>query len=28
VLVLSTLAVIMYAAVSWLERILRKGIRQ
>jgi len=28
VLVLSTLAVIMYAAVTWLERILRKGIRQ
>src|SRR5580692_2917119 len=28
VLVLSTLAVIMYAAVSWLEHILRKGIRQ
>jgi NitT/TauT family transport system permease protein len=28
VLVLSTLAMIMYAAVSWLERILRKGIRQ
>jgi NitT/TauT family transport system permease protein len=27
-LVLSTLAVLMYAAVSWLERILRKGIRQ
>ena len=27
-LVLSTLAVIMYGAVSWLERILRKGIRQ
>jgi NitT/TauT family transport system permease protein len=27
-LVLSTLAVIMYAAVSWLERILRKGIKQ
>jgi len=26
--VLSTLAVIMYAAVAWLERILRKGIRQ
>ena len=28
VLVLSTLAVVMYAAVSWLERVLRKGIRQ
>ncbi|HTH35627.1 MAG TPA: ABC transporter permease [Xanthobacteraceae bacterium] len=28
VLVLSTLAVIMYAAVSWLERVLRKGISQ
>src|ERR1700688_2599608 len=28
VLVLSTLAVIMYAAVSWLERVLRKGVRQ
>lgn len=28
VLVLSTLAVAMYGAVSWLERILRKGIRQ
>jgi NitT/TauT family transport system permease protein len=28
VLVLSTLAMIMYAAVSWLERILRKGISQ
>jgi NitT/TauT family transport system permease protein len=27
-LVLSTLAVIMYGAVSWLERILRKGIKQ
>ena len=27
-LVLSTLAVLMYAAVSWLEHILRKGIRQ
>ena len=26
VLVLSTLAIIMYAAVSWLERILRKGM--
>ena len=28
VLVLSTLAVIMYAEVSWLERVLRKGISQ
>jgi NitT/TauT family transport system permease protein len=28
VLVLSTLAVIMYAAVSWLESMLRKGVRQ
>ncbi len=28
VLVLSTLAVVMYVAVSWLERALRKGIRQ
>jgi NitT/TauT family transport system permease protein len=28
VLALSTLAVIMYAAVSWLERVLRKGVRQ
>jgi NitT/TauT family transport system permease protein len=28
VLVLSTLAVIMYAAVSWLERVLLKGVRQ
>jgi NitT/TauT family transport system permease protein len=27
VLVLSTLAVIMYAAVSWLERVLLKGVR-
>jgi NitT/TauT family transport system permease protein len=27
-LVLSTLAVVMYAAVSWLEYILRKGIKQ
>jgi NitT/TauT family transport system permease protein len=27
-LVLSTLAVAMYGAVSWLERILRKGIKQ
>jgi NitT/TauT family transport system permease protein len=26
VLVLSTLAVIMYAAVSWLERVLHKGV--
>jgi NitT/TauT family transport system permease protein len=28
VLVLSTLAVVMYAAVSWLERALRKGVKQ
>jgi NitT/TauT family transport system permease protein len=28
VLVLSTLAIVMYAAVSWLESILRKGVRQ
>jgi NitT/TauT family transport system permease protein len=28
VLVLSTLAVVMYAAVSWLESALRKGVRQ
>src|SRR5882724_3268483 len=28
VLVLSTLAVLMYVAVSWLERVLRKGVRQ
>jgi NitT/TauT family transport system permease protein len=28
VLVLSTLAMVMYAAVSWLERLLRKGVRQ
>ena len=28
VLVLSTLAIIMYAAVSWLEWLLRKGTRQ
>jgi NitT/TauT family transport system permease protein len=28
VLVLSTLAVVMYAAVSWLEIILRKGVHQ
>jgi NitT/TauT family transport system permease protein len=28
VLVLSTLAVVMYAGVSWLESILRKGTRQ
>jgi NitT/TauT family transport system permease protein len=27
-LVLSALAVVMYGAVSWLERILRKGIKQ
>jgi NitT/TauT family transport system permease protein len=28
VLVLSTLAIIMYATVSWLEGVLRKGVRQ
>jgi NitT/TauT family transport system permease protein len=28
VLVLSTLAVVMYVGVSWLERILHKGIKQ
>jgi NitT/TauT family transport system permease protein len=28
VLVLSTLSVVMYVAVSWLERTLRKGVRQ
>jgi len=28
VLVLSTLAMVMYATVSWLESILRKGVRQ
>ncbi len=28
VLVLSTLAIIMYAAVSWLESALRKGVKQ
>jgi NitT/TauT family transport system permease protein len=28
VLVLSTLAVVMYATVSWIERTLRKGVRQ
>jgi NitT/TauT family transport system permease protein len=28
VLVLSTLAVMMYAAVSWLESVLRKGVKQ
>jgi hypothetical protein len=26
--VLSTLAVVMYAAVSWVESMLRKGVRQ
>jgi len=26
--VLSTLAVAMYAAVSWLESALRKGVKQ
>jgi NitT/TauT family transport system permease protein len=28
VLVLSTLAIIMYATVTWLESVLRKGVRQ
>jgi NitT/TauT family transport system permease protein len=28
VLVLSTLSVLMYVSVSWLERLLRKGVRQ
>ncbi len=28
VLVLSTLSVLMYVAVSWLERLLRRGVRQ
>jgi NitT/TauT family transport system permease protein len=28
VLVLSTLAIVMYAAVSWLESVLRKGVKQ
>ena len=28
VLVLSALSVLMYVAVSWLERLLRKGVRQ
>jgi NitT/TauT family transport system permease protein len=28
VLVLSALAMVMYATVSWLERVLRKGVRQ
>ena len=28
VLVLSTLAMVMYATVSWLESLLRKGVRQ
>src|SRR5215831_15180504 len=28
VLVLSTLAMVMYAAVSWVESMLRKGVRQ
>jgi hypothetical protein len=26
--VLSTLAIVMYASVSWLESVLRKGVRQ
>jgi NitT/TauT family transport system permease protein len=28
VLVLSTLAIVMYVGVSWLERVLRKGVHQ
>jgi NitT/TauT family transport system permease protein len=28
VLVLSTLAIVMYATVSWLESVLRRGVRQ
>jgi NitT/TauT family transport system permease protein len=28
VFVLSTLAIIMYAAISWLESVLRKGVKQ
>src|ERR1700733_755908 len=28
VLVLSTLAIVMYVTVSWIERVLRKGVRQ
>jgi hypothetical protein len=28
VLVLSTLAVVMYVTVSWIESALRKGVRQ
>ena len=28
VLVLSTLAMVMYATVSWVESILRRGVRQ
>jgi NitT/TauT family transport system permease protein len=28
VLVLSTLAVVMYVTVSWLESVLRKGVKQ
>jgi hypothetical protein len=28
VLVLSALAIVMYASVSWLESVLRKGVRQ
>jgi NitT/TauT family transport system permease protein len=28
VLVLSSLAIVMYVVVSWLERLLRKGVRQ
>jgi len=26
--VLSALAIVMYASVSWLESVLRKGVRQ
>jgi NitT/TauT family transport system permease protein len=26
--VLSTLSVVMYVSVSWLERLLRKGVKQ
>jgi NitT/TauT family transport system permease protein len=28
VLVLSSLAMVMYVAVSWIESMLRKGVRQ
>jgi NitT/TauT family transport system permease protein len=27
VAVLSTLAVVMYVTVSWIERVLRKGVK-